>query len=412
MALVDNLVAYYSLADVNDAHSSNHLTNNNTATFVAGLVGNAVNLVAASIQYLSIADNAALSMGDIDFTIAAWVRLASKTTHRQIIDKGSVTSGTNPNNEYALNYIQSIDRFRFAVINSSDTAGLIAADNFGVPTTATWYFVVAWHDSVNNLIGISVNAGTANTTAWTTGVKDSTQPFLIGGGSSLPMDGRIDEVGIWKRVLSGAEITELYNGGTGRNYAYIAANYKIDATLGAYTLTGVAASLLAARRLTAEAGSYTLNGQTASLLAVRRLTAEAGAYTLSGQAVSLLISRLLAAESGTYILNGYDVELLASRLLAAEAGSYTLSGQAVSLIAQRIMLAGAGAYVLTGQPASFLLSRVLTAERGSYVLNGQAVTLLYSGAEPVITPNSRIYVIPVEDRVYVILEENRTFVVH
>lgn len=45
MALVDNLISYWSLADVNDAHGSNHLTNTNTVTFVTGKVGDAANFV-------------------------------------------------------------------------------------------------------------------------------------------------------------------------------------------------------------------------------------------------------------------------------------------------------------------------------------------------------------------------------
>ena len=34
--------------------------------------GNSAQFTAANIEYLSIVDNAALSMGDIDFTVAGW----------------------------------------------------------------------------------------------------------------------------------------------------------------------------------------------------------------------------------------------------------------------------------------------------------------------------------------------------
>src|SRR4030095_13402698 len=87
MALTDNLQAFWELDNLNDAHSTNTLTNNGSATFVAGQVGNCVDLEQHSSQYLSIADNAALSMGNIDFTVCAWVRAESFGFNRPIVGK-------------------------------------------------------------------------------------------------------------------------------------------------------------------------------------------------------------------------------------------------------------------------------------------------------------------------------------
>jgi hypothetical protein len=54
---------------------------------------------------------------------------------------------------------------------------------------------------------------------------DTTAAVNIGrGGVASPQyhDGRIDEVGIWKRVLTAAERTQLYNGGLGYTYPFTA----------------------------------------------------------------------------------------------------------------------------------------------------------------------------------------------
>ena len=49
------------------------------------------------------------------------------------------------------------------------------------------------------------------------------------------MDGRLDQVGVWKRVLTADERTWLYNSGNGRSYteivAYQAPNINDTATL-------------------------------------------------------------------------------------------------------------------------------------------------------------------------------------
>ncbi|MEP7356896.1 MAG: RHS repeat-associated core domain-containing protein, partial [Anaerolineales bacterium] len=97
----------------------------------------------------------------------------------------------------------------------------------GSPSTGAWYFVVGWHDAVNNVINIQVNNGTANSLSWSGGVFDGNAGFEIGGRNDTQpgyFDGRIDEVGLWKRVLGGDERTLLYRNGAGCQYAFNSCN--------------------------------------------------------------------------------------------------------------------------------------------------------------------------------------------
>jgi hypothetical protein len=110
--------------------------------------------------------------------------------------------------------------FQTANLTLTDTTlTVVQASTFGTPSTGTWYFLVAHHDSVNNQIGISVNNGTTDTTATTGGVRDGTAPFRVGafGNATSPFDGRIDAVMIWKRLLTAAEKAYLYDSGNGRS---------------------------------------------------------------------------------------------------------------------------------------------------------------------------------------------------
>lgn len=230
MALTDSLISWWELGEAsgtrNDSHGTNHLTDNNTVAQAAGKVGNCADFEDGNGEFLSRADNTSLSAGDIDLTVCAWVQLESKISNNvgNIVAKRSAAV-----QEYYLRYNNesSLDRFQLEVSPNGTTGHTnVIANNFGSPSLATWYFVVAWHDSVNNQLGIQVNNGTANTTAYSNGIFDGTTDFCIGGytGASPPSefwDGLIDQVGLWKRILTASEKTFLYNNGSGKTYAQV-----------------------------------------------------------------------------------------------------------------------------------------------------------------------------------------------
>jgi hypothetical protein len=231
MALTDNLISYWKMDESSgnalDSHGSNDLTDNNTVTSAAGIISNARSFASASSEYFSRADNADLSTGDIDFTVQAWVYLADKSGSQYV----GIGKWNSPNLEYILIYDIASDRFLFVISDNgiSGTASVVA-NTFGSPSTATWYLVHCWHDAANNEIGIAVNAGTADTTSHSTGVRDGSQAFEIGrnndGGAGYYHNGRIDEVGFWKRVLSSSERAELYGGGAGLAYPFTSGGVK------------------------------------------------------------------------------------------------------------------------------------------------------------------------------------------
>lgn len=244
MALSDNLVAYYSMETTGGVDATGRgndaSTLHGTPTSVAGKVGNCVQFASASNQWINCsADTADTSMGDIDCTFAVWINMDTFAgSSRCILSKW--TGGTTANQEYSLYYETTADRFRFGVDGFSKT---VDASSFGSPSTSTWYFIVARHNAAADTITICVNDGTVNSTA-TAGVfpVDRTNAFAIANfrsdAASGQFNGRIDEVAIWKRALSAAEITDLYNAGSGRNYAYVSAAAAAQ-THRLLTMTGI-----------------------------------------------------------------------------------------------------------------------------------------------------------------------------
>lgn len=112
--------------------------------------------------------------------------------------------------------------FRVSSTGTNQTA-TVQASSIGALNTATWYNIIAWHSN-NSHIGISANLS-VNTTLYTTGVKPGNAPFTLGANSAsitsqptMFMDGRIDEVGYWQKVLNSGERINLYGGGTGNTF--------------------------------------------------------------------------------------------------------------------------------------------------------------------------------------------------
>lgn len=225
MSLYTNLISFWELEEASGTRvdavvaSGNDLTDVNTVTQNTGKVGNCAQFTSANSECLSHSNNASLTTGDIDFTIAGWVYFDSVSANESPWSKW--TAGTEA--EYALDDAGAGGAWRWYVYFNGSSADVLTSS--AVPTTATWYYVVCWHDSIANTISIQVNDGTVDSKAHSTGVFQGTSAFALGSrGASAGefMPGRIDQVGFWKRVLTSGERTQLYNSGAGLSYAAMA----------------------------------------------------------------------------------------------------------------------------------------------------------------------------------------------
>lgn len=221
--LANNIVSYWKLDETSGTRvdsvtaSGNDLTDNNTVTSATGVISNGAFYVAANSEYLSRADNASLSLGaDSAFTVSAWVKLVSY--NRPIVTK---RAGVGAATEYMLNQgLGGGGVFNMVVGDNNGHFGSALGSTGGIPNLNQLYFVVGWHDPATDVVGIAVNGGAADTVSYATGTFDGGGEFRLGGdqgGSSL-MDGLIDEVGFWGRVLTAQERTDLYNSGAGLTY--------------------------------------------------------------------------------------------------------------------------------------------------------------------------------------------------
>ena len=205
-----------------DAHGSNTLTASGSPGTTTGKLSNC-RTYDGFTQWFSIADNASLSTGNIDFWFTCWVYLANKSGYRAIMGKDKPTGNQR---ESLLFYDVGVDRFALALFSDGTSGSAIQVNASSAPSINTWYFISAGHSATNDFASISINAGTRVTTSHSAGVFDSTAAFMIGSrdNADLFWNGRIDEAAFWKRELSTQDETDLYNSGSGLGYDSLTAD--------------------------------------------------------------------------------------------------------------------------------------------------------------------------------------------
>src|SRR3990167_5194084 len=85
---------------------------------VGAMAGGAGQFTAVNSEYLSIADNASVSTGDIDFFWAGWVYLDTKASIQGIASKYATNQ-----QEWYLRYNNAVDRFQFSCQGSLTGTG-------------------------------------------------------------------------------------------------------------------------------------------------------------------------------------------------------------------------------------------------------------------------------------------------
>jgi len=123
----------------------------------------------------------------------------------------------------------------------------------------------------------------------------------------------------------------------------------------------------------------------AGLLAGSRLEAAVGAWTLTGQSAGLTYRRGIAGGAGSVVLNGYGAGSVRDYRIGTNYGTFMATGQNAIVALQRAPLAaGAGSFALSGQTAQFSGATQFPADAGSFAVTGQAAggirTYVMSGA--------------------------------
>jgi hypothetical protein len=187
------------------------------------LIDGAASFVSASNSNLSSSSTQLQSVGS--FTWVGWFYIfGAPTGFKTLFGKYNSTGNQR---EWVIRY--DADTGLLNLITSNDGIGL-TVNGEGVELEMffnTWTFISFSYDSVPHLGTVRINNLTqleldisvpfAGTAAFRIGIMDT---------ASFPLDGNVDSVARWNRVLSSAELDYLYNAGAGKVYADLNVSIK------------------------------------------------------------------------------------------------------------------------------------------------------------------------------------------
>lgn len=216
-----NLEGWWELDDDNtwadSTGNGNSLTESGTVTTNTGIIGDGAEFTNAANQSLFIASSPANFNSTNEFTISLWVNFDTLTAGMII-----AAMWTSSNRRFRIIYSAVMDTFQLTISSDGSVAQTIYSTFQNLTITAsTWYHIVL--SIKGEQINFHVNNQRENYTSLIGSIyTGGTSEFTIGNESSTSsdaVDGIIDQVGFWSRILSPEEINYLYNDGTARAYS-------------------------------------------------------------------------------------------------------------------------------------------------------------------------------------------------
>lgn len=225
--LPTNLVSYWELEEESGTRadvvgtscggSGCDLDDNATVLFGTGKQGNAADFEKDTSEYLSHVDHADLSITGA-FSISGWWKPETISGSDIFASKWKDNS---PNRSWVIDYQTGGPRLLMSPNGDNPLTVVTSTEDL---SAGNWYHIVATFEPSTEMAIWVNNVVTVNTTSIPATIHDNSSQFRIGsaeifGGSvSAYSDGLIDEVGIWDKVLSDSEISDLFNSGAGLPY--------------------------------------------------------------------------------------------------------------------------------------------------------------------------------------------------
>jgi hypothetical protein len=217
-----NLVSHWkfdeSSGNAADSVGSNTLTNNNTATYAAGLKNNAAHFESGSSQYFSITD-ASQSGLDFSTTLSFMCRirfdsLPTASNVHEIMSKFTVSGNQM---SYHLFLYNNGGTYELTVgLSSGGGAPTGQQKENWTPTLGQWYSVGFTYKGSTTEVKLYLDGtqlGTTKTTNVPASLANVSAPFIIGSyqASTGFFDGDIDEAYIFSATLTDAEMLSVHN---------------------------------------------------------------------------------------------------------------------------------------------------------------------------------------------------------
>lgn len=212
-SVTDGLIAWYPL----DNNATDQSGNGNNGELVGpastpGIIGGA-QLYNGMSDYIIVSDSDSLDIGASDFTIAGWVQVHNTQRFNALVEKRGV-EGTHMTNLAGYNfaiYPPGNLSLAFQDINGTNPWG----NGQTILTPNTWYHVaVVVHRDTSAIFYVNGQPDGSFEVAGANASLAGPGSLLLGKRENYPwddlyLDGALDDVRIYNRALSQAEISEL-----------------------------------------------------------------------------------------------------------------------------------------------------------------------------------------------------------
>ena len=171
-------------------------------------------------DYVTMADTTSFSFGDGSsddaFSFSLWLDAVDITS------TGLIAKDASSNSEYHI-LVSSGDYLRFRLYDNSTSAWIqTQIDSTVTSWQGSWKHLVCTYSGNSSSSGLkiyvdgSVATQTATNSGTYTAMENTSAALNMGRSerSAFYFDGKIDEVSLWNKELSSAEVTSLYNSGS------------------------------------------------------------------------------------------------------------------------------------------------------------------------------------------------------
>lgn len=233
--LTTNLLAYYKLDETSGAPVADSSGNAIDGTWegtlgsqwTTGKINNG-GLFNGTDNYIDLGTPASLRFtGATPFSFAGWIKRSN--TNEAAFDFFGNINPNNPFNGYDFGISGDVDHFQaLQLIMTDGSLNQVNVVSNGLVDDTDWHHVVVTYNGNSNASGVifyidSVAQTNTILTNTLSGSISSTNPLSIGsrvGATGSLFPGMIDEFGVWGKVLSQSEVTQLYASGGGLQYPF------------------------------------------------------------------------------------------------------------------------------------------------------------------------------------------------
>lgn len=260
------LVGYYPMDENTGTSTADASSNSNNGslvsgpTWTAGKIGSALSFNGSNGQSVSVANSPAFNTGS-QMTLSVWANQSTATVSKALASHWDYVNGSH-SGSWALQVSgDSASRLQFFVADSqTDTGNNYFETDAGTWAVGGWHHIVVVYDgtqaTASNRVKIYIDGvSTAATMVGTvpSATQNSTAPLMIGdfNGLNRTWNGALDQVKLFSRSLSGAEVSA--------EYAAQNAGVATGLTLG--TITGGSTTSLVDAIVRTNVPSYNLSVQ-------------------------------------------------------------------------------------------------------------------------------------------------------